>query len=146
MAATINPYLDFDGNAEEAFNFYKSVFGGEFQSLQRMGDSPEGAKVPPNERDRIMHVALPLGKNNVLMGCDVFPSMGHVRSPGNNFHLSVSTESQNEADRIFNGLADGGKVTMPLQKTFWGSYFGMATDKFAVQWMVSFDEKVQGKQ
>jgi PhnB protein len=146
MAATINPYLDFDGNAEEAFNFYKSVFGGEFQSLQRMGERPEGANVPANEKHRIMHVALPLGKNNILMGCDVFPGKGHVRTPGNNFHLSVGTESRKEADRIFNALAAGGQVSMPLQTTFWGSYFGMLKDKFGVQWMVSFDESSLGKQ
>lgn len=145
MAATINPYIDFDGHAEEAFNFYKSVFGGEFQSMMRMGDSPEGPKVPENEKDRIMHVSLPVGKNNVLMGCDIFPSMGHVRSPGNNFHISVSTDSQKEADKVFDGLAAGGKVSMPMQKTFWGSYFGTLKDKFGIQWMVSFDEQPQGK-
>jgi PhnB protein len=145
MAATINPYIDFDGKAEEAFNFYKSVFGGEFISFQRMKDTPEGAKAPDNEKDRMLHVALPVGKNNVLMGCDVFESMGHRRSPGNTFHISVSTESRNEAEEIFKGLAAGGNISMPLQKTFWGSYFGMLKDKFGVQWMVSFDEKPQGK-
>lgn len=137
--ATINPYLNFDGNAEEAFNFYRSVFGGEFITLQKMKDTPEGAKVRDNEKNRVMHVALPIGKDNILMASDTLPSLGHKLTTGNNFHISVTTESEKEAEKIFNGLSAGGKVIMPLGKTFWGSYFGMLADKFGVQWMVSFD-------
>lgn len=139
MTATINPYLNFDGNAEEAFKFYRSVFGGEITTLQKMKDTPGGANVPDNEKNRVMHVALPIGKNNVLMASDIIPSMGHTLARGNNFHISVSTGSEEEAEKVFNGLAAGGKVIMPLEKTFWGSYFGMLADKFGVQWMVSFD-------
>ncbi len=145
MAVTINPYLNFDGNTEQAFNFYKSVFGGEFLTIQRMKDTPEASKVPDNEKDRIMHVALPIGKNAILMASDVLESMVHKVSPGNNFYISVSTESEKEAEKIFNGLSAGGKITMALEKTFWGSYFGMLKDKFGVQWMVSYDYNQQNK-
>jgi PhnB protein len=139
MATVINPYLNFNGQTEQAFNFYKSVFGGEFITLQRMKDTPEGGNLPAHERDRIMHVALPIGKNTILMASDIMESMGHTLSIGNNFSISVSAESEKEAEKIFNGLAAGGKVTMPLEKAFWGSYFGMLTDKFGVPWMVSYD-------
>jgi PhnB protein len=134
---TINPYLNFKGNTEEAFNFYKSVFGGEFSMIQRFKDTPEAAKVPENEKNMLMHVSLPVGKGNVLMGTDALESMGHKITTGDNICLSVSTESKEETDKIFNGLAEGGKVQMPPSKMFWGDYFGMLTDKFGVQWMVS---------
>ena len=139
MATVINPYLSFNGKTEEAFNFYKSVFGGEFLTLQRMKDTPEASKVPSHEQDRVMHVSLPIGKETILMASDIIESMGHTLSMGNNFSISVSTESEKEADKIFNGLSAGGTVTMPMEKAFWGSYFGMLTDKFGVQWMVSYD-------
>ena len=139
--ATINPYLNFMGNTEEAFRFYQSVFGGEFISLTRFKDTPEKDRVPANEQDKIMHVSLPIGKGNILMGTDALDSMGHKLSPGNNFSISVSTDSEGEAERIFNGLSKEGKVEMPLSKTFWGSYFGMFKDKFDIQWMVSYDYK-----
>jgi Uncharacterized protein conserved in bacteria len=141
MAIGINPYLNFNGQAEEAFNFYKSVFGGEFTIIQRMKDTAEGQKVPAHEQNRIMHVALPIGKNTMLMASDTLESMGHTHSVGNNLSISVSAESEQEANKIFNGLSVGGKAIMPLEKTFWGSYFGMLTDKFGVQWMVSYDYK-----
>lgn len=137
----INPYLNFDGKTEEAFNFYRSVFGGEFSMIQRMKDTPEAGNVPANEQDRIMHVSLPIGKENMLMGSDIMPSMGHTLNAGNNVHISLTAENQKEADRIFNGLSAGGKVTMPIDKTFWGSYFGMLKDKFGILWMVSCDTK-----
>lgn len=139
--ASINPYLNFDGKTEEAFNFYKSVFGGEFITLLKMKDTPEGNKLPPDELNRVMHVSLPIGKNNVLMGSDTMPSMGHTLNPGNNFHISIAAESEKEAEKLFNSLAVGGQVVMPLEKTFWNSYFGMLIDKFGVQWMVSYDYK-----
>lgn len=138
---TINPYLNFKGNTEEAFNFYKSVFGGEFLTLMRFKDTPEADRVPDNEKDMVMHVALPIGKGNVLMATDALDSMGHTLTAGNNISLSVSTESEEEADKIFKGLSAGGKVTMPMGKQFWGSYFGMLNDKFGIQWMVSYDYK-----
>jgi PhnB protein len=141
--ATINPYLNFNGNAEEAFNFYKTVFGGEFTTFQRMKDTPGSDKLSAHERDRVMHVALPIGKDTILMASDIIESMGHNLQVGNNFSVSLSAESKSEADEIFKGLSSGGQVTMPLEKAFWGSYFGMVTDKFGIQWMVSFDENQQ---
>ena len=125
---TINPYLLFNGNAEQAFNFYKSVFGGEFAMLQRFKDTPEAEKVASNEKDKIIHVSLPLGKGNVLMGSDTAESMGQKITVGNNFSISVNAESEEEATRLFNGLSVGGTVTMPLGKTFWGAFFGMFID------------------
>ena len=134
---TINPYLNFPGTTEEAFNFYKSVFGGEFAMLQRFSDTPEGDKVPADVKDKIMHVALPIG-GNVLMATDAVESMGFSLTPGNNMYICISPESKEEADRIFNGLAEGGKVSMPLQDMFWGAYYGDLTDKFGVRWMVNY--------
>jgi PhnB protein len=137
--ALLNPYLNFDGRTEEAFNFYKSVFGGEFITMQKMKDTPEGNKLPLSEQNRVMHVALPIGRGNILMGSDTMPSMGHKLSEGNNVHLSISADSEQEAEKIFKGLSAGGTITMPLAKTFWNAYFGMLTDKFGVQWMINFD-------
>ena len=138
---TINPYLNFPGNTEEAFKFYKSVFGGEFVGLTRFKDTQEGTKLNKSEKEKLMHVSLPIGKGNVLMATDALESMGHKLNPGNNFSLSVETESKDEANKIFNGLSKDGKVTMPQADTFWGSYFGMVNDKFGIQWMVSFTPK-----
>ncbi len=135
----VNPYLNFLGNTEEAFNFYKSVFGGDFAMVQRFKDTPEAGEVGPNDGNKIMHIALPLGKGNVLMGTDELESRGDKLTKGNNFHLSISADSEEETRKIFDGLSAGGKVTVPLDKTFWGAYFGMLTDKFGIQWMVSHD-------
>lgn len=137
--ATINPYLNFNGNTEEAFNFYKSVFGGEFMALMRWKDAPEPDKIPPSDREKIMHVSLPIGQGNVLMATDACESMGQTLTVGNNFYVCIAAESKEEAERLFNGLSEGGKTQMPLQDTFWGAYFGMLTDKFGIQWMVSYD-------
>ena len=138
---SLNPYLNFNGNTEEAFNFYKSIFGGEFAALQRFKDTPEADKMPPGDRDKLMHVALPVGKGNIIMGTDALESMGQKLVAGNNFSISIDTESKEEADRLFNGLSAGGKVELEMQKTFWGSYFGMFADRFGIQWMVSFNER-----
>ncbi|QMU29018.1 VOC family protein [Adhaeribacter radiodurans] len=138
--AAINPYLNFNGNTEEAFNFYKSVFGGEFLGLQRYKDTPESGKIPAEAQDKIMHIALPI-KGCLLMATDALESMGHTLTMGNNVHLSLDTDSEEEANQLFNGLSEGGQIKMPLQQTFWGSYFGMVTDRFGVQWMISYDEK-----
>jgi PhnB protein len=139
--ATINPYLNFKGITEQAFNFYKSVFGGEFMTLQRFKDTPEAGKIPANEREKIMHVSLPIGKGNVLMGTDALESMGQKLTIGNNFYISINAESKEEAEKLFSGLSAGGKIEMPLQDAFWGAYFGMFTDKFGIQWMVNYDYK-----
>ena len=135
--ARINPYLNFKGNTEEAFLFYKSVFGGEFLALQRFKDTPEAARVPAHEQDKIMHVALAVG-DNILMATDALESMGHNITPGSNFSVSVNADSEEEASRLFNGLAQGGAVATPLQLMFWGDHFGMLTDRFGIQWMVSY--------
>ena len=141
--ATLNPYLNFNGNTEEAFNFYKSVFGGEFITLQRFRDTPEADKIPANEQDKIMHVALPIGQGNILMATDALESMGQKLVAGNNITLSINADSEAEADKLFNALAVGGQVSMPLEKAFWGAYFGMLTDQFGIQWMVNYDYKQQ---
>jgi PhnB protein len=134
----LNPYLNFPGNTEEAFNFYKSVFGGEFAMVMRFKDTPEAEKMSPQDRNKLMHIALPIGKNNVLMGTDTIESMGQKLGMGNNLHISIHTESKAEADRIFGALFKGGKIEVPIGDMFWGDYFGMGTDKFGVHWMVSF--------
>lgn len=139
--ATINPYLTFNGNCEEAFNFYKSVFGGEFAFLGRFKDMPpmEGMNVPDTEAEKIMHVSLPISKETTLMGSDSSEAFGKATVPGNNFSISINSETEDEATKLFNSISEGGAVTMPLDKTFWGAYFGMCTDKFGISWMVNFD-------
>lgn len=142
--ATMNIYLHFEGNAEEAFNFYKSVFGGEFDAFLRyreMCDDSAFGPVPEDEKEKIMHAALPIGKENVLMGNDTLKSMCNGINTGNNFSISISTQSREETERIFNGLSEGGKIMMPLAKTFWSEYFGVCGDKFGISWMVNFDSK-----
>ncbi len=139
--ATVNSYLNFNGNTEEAFNFYKSVFGGEFITLQRFKDTPEADKMPADEQEMIMHVALPIG-GNIIMGTDVPKSMPQVIF-GTNSSLSIDVDSEEEANKLFNGLSDGGRVMMPLEKMFWGAMFGMVTDRFGVQWMVNYDYSQQ---
>ncbi len=136
---TINPYLNFQGNTEEAFNFYRSVFGTEFKGFQRFKDVPGTENLPEADRNKIMHVALPIGKNNILMGTDAIESMGQKLINGTNFSLSLDVESEEEAKKYFNGLSAGGKIEMPLEKAFWGAYFGICKDKFGVQWMVNYD-------
>ena len=140
--ATVNTYLTFNGNCEEAFNFYKSVFGGDFAYIGRFGEMPEGDgySVPEADKNKIMHVGLPIG-NTILMGSDTGGDWATKLIEGNNFSVSVNTESKEEADRIFNGLAAEGQITMPMENTFWGAYFGMLTDKFGIQWMVNFDHE-----
>ena len=137
----VNPYLNFNGTTEEAFNFYKSVFGGEFTTIFRFKDMSEGDKMPPEAQNKIMHIALPIGKNITLMATDALESLGQKLTVGNNYYISLETETKNEADRIFNALSAGGKVEMPMQDQFWGAYFGSFADKFGVQWMVSYTDQ-----
>lgn len=139
----INPYLNFNGNTEAAFNFYKSVFGGEFMALMRFKDNAECAQLAESDKDRIMHIALPIGNGNVLMGTDALESMGPKLTFGNNFYICLSPESKEEAERLFNGLSAGGKIEMPLQDMFWGAYYGSFADKFGVQWMVNYEKNRQ---
>jgi len=138
--AQINPYIHFNGNAEEAFTFYKSTFGGEFAMVKRFKDMAiAGLPITENEADRIMHISLPIGKHSVLMGSDTPEFMGKQNEHENRSKISISAESKEEADHLFNGLSAGGKVEMPMADSPWGSYFGMFRDKYGIEWMVSFD-------
>lgn len=137
---TFNPYLNFDGNAEEAFRFYQSVFGGEL-FVQRMGDAPGGENLPENEKNRAMHVGLPVGKDQFLMASDCLPSQGQVLNQGNNNYISISTDSREESDKLFNGLSAGGAIEMPMADMFWGDYFGSFVDKFGICWMINYSNQ-----
>jgi PhnB protein len=142
---TINPYIHFNGNAEEAFTFYQSVLGGEFAAVLRFKDMNfEGAPKNEKEADKIMHIALPVGKHNVLMGSDTPEQMGKHNLMETRSKISFSAESKEEADQVFNGLSAGGQVEMAIQESPWGSYFGMFRDKFGIEWMIDFDPKYSG--
>lgn len=136
---SIHPYLNFPGTTEEAFLFYKSIFGGEFSALMRFRDFNGEGQMPAEHLDKIMHIALPVANNTKIMGTDALESMGQQLTTGNNTYIYLDTESTAEADRIFAGLAAGGVVEMPLEKTFWGAYYGALKDKFGIQWMINFD-------
>jgi len=137
--AQINPHINFNGNAEEAFIFYKSVFGGDFAKIIRFKDlSIPGFEVSDSEANKIMHIALPIGKNNVLMANDVPSSLGRVNENENRSKISISAESKEEAEKLFNGLSAGGQIEMPIGDSPWGSYFGMFRDKYGIEWMVEF--------
>ncbi len=133
----LNPYLNFDGKAEEAFNFYKSVFGGEFMGINRIGDAPGCENLSEEERNRIMHIALPINEHITLMASDTIPSMSHVLKEGNNVHISIHPETKEEADRLIKGLSEGGQVEMEMQDTFWGAYYGNFKDRFGINWMIN---------
>lgn len=141
MANKLNPYLNFDGTCEEAFNLYKKVFGGEFtgQGIMRFGDVPsEGEhQIPEEHKNRVMHVSLPIG-SEILMGSDTMPGFGSGNLVGQNNYICVSTDNRKEADRLFKELSDGGNIEMPMGDMFWGDYFGSFNDKFGTPWMISF--------
>lgn len=148
----INVYLNFKGNTEEAFNFYKSVFGGEFCDVLRWKDMPasEGGcnsdemgemKLSEADHEKIMHIALPIGKTSILMGSDAIEAMLPKTVDGNNFSVSVSTDSKEQTDELFARLSEGGKPMMPPSEPFWGGYFGMLQDKFGIQWLLNYDAK-----
>jgi PhnB protein len=139
---TINPYLTFKDNCEEVFTFYRSVFGGKFSYVGRFKEMPpmDGMPVSEAEAEKIMHISLPISKETILMGSDSSEAFGHATVTGNNFSISISAKSRKEADRLYTALSEGGKAIMPMSKTFWGSYFGMLTDKFGIQWQVGFGQ------
>ena len=141
----INPHINFNGNAEEAFTFYKSVFGGEFAKIMRLKDlaSPE-FPIAENDANKILHIALPIGKN-VLMGNDIPEIMGKVNEKENRSKISISAESKEEADKLFNGLSVDGEIEMPIANSPWGSYFGMFRDKYGIEWMIDYDPKYKGQ-
>lgn len=137
--ASIHPYIHFNGNAEEAFNFYKSVFGGNFTSLVRFKDMNfEGAPNNEKEADNIMHIALPIGPNHMLMGSDTPEQLGRHNEKETRSKIFVSTDSKEEAERVFNGLSKGGEIEMPMDTSPWGTYFGMFRDRFGIEWMVEY--------
>lgn len=137
--AVINPHINFNGNAEEAFTFYKSVFGGEFGKIVRLKDmaSPE-FPVAESDANKILHIELPIGPN-VLMGNDIPEAMGRVSENENRSKISISVDSKEEADKLFNGLSAGGSVEMPIGDSPWGTYFAMFRDKYGIEWMVEFN-------
>jgi PhnB protein len=141
----INPWINFNCNAEEAFNFYKSVFGGEFTKIVRFKDLASAEfTVPDNEANKLMHIALPIGKNNALIANDVPEFMGRVNESENRSKISVSAESREEADKIFNGLSAGGDIEGPIGDGPWGTYAGMFRDKYGIEWIVEFDPNYNG--
>jgi PhnB protein len=144
--ALINPHINFNGNAEEAFTFYKSVFGGEFAKVIRFKDLA-GPEFPVAEKEEniIMHIALPIGKSNMLMANDVPEFMGRTNENENRSKIVIIAESKEEADKLFNGLSAGGQIEGPIGDSPWGSYFGMFRDKYGIEWMVEFDPNYKGQ-
>jgi PhnB protein len=144
METKLNPYLNFDGNCEAAFNYYKKVFGGEFagQGIMRFGQMPECDEMPPlaeEHKNRVMHVSLPIG-NELLMGSDIMPGFGSGPFQfGDSIYVSIHPESKEEADRLFKELSEGGSIEMPLEEMFWGDYFGSCRDQFGIQWMINYN-------
>lgn len=137
----LHPYLNFKGNAEEAFNFYKSVFGGEFPMVMRFKDMPGDGRQPEEYQDKIVHIALPIGQHTMLMASDVVGPMADGFASGNQVNIMISPESAEEAHRIFEALSAGGQIIMPLELQFWGDLYGHFTDKFGVTWMVNYNDK-----
>jgi PhnB protein len=133
-----NFYLHFMGNTEEAMNFYKSVFGGEFASFMRYSDVAGGDKMAVHDQKKIMHMSLPIAGDQMIMATDTLESMERKVVFGDNYHICLEAESEAEVDRIFSSLSAGGVIEAPLNKTFWGAYFGMFADKFGVQWMINY--------
>ncbi|WP_447637374.1 VOC family protein [Flavobacterium microcysteis] len=135
--ATINTYLNFNGNTEDAFNFYKAAFGGEFAVIMRFGDTPGCEEMPATDKNKIMHIALPIG-GNMLMGTDVPETMEQVKN-GTSISISVNTDSEQQTRDLFAKLSEGGNIQMPLDNMFWGALYGMFTDKFGIQWMLNYE-------
>lgn len=141
--ATVNPYLTFAGNCEEAFEYYKKIFGGEFKYLGRFSEMPPGEaeKMSEEDQDGIMHISLPLDEGTMLMGSDTGGEWASKQIQGNNISLSISANSKEKADHYYNMLSKGGEKTMPMNEAFWGDYFGMCTDKFGINWMISYSSE-----
>lgn len=137
----VNPYINFDGNAEEAMNFYRSVFGGNFSSdIMRWGDMPcgdEEFELPEEHKNKVMHVSLPISDNSVIMASDIVEGLGPKYEKGNNITIAISPDSRKEADRLFSGLSAGGNIQMPMEDAFWGDYFGSFEDRFGINWLIN---------
>lgn len=138
---SINPYLNFPGNTEEAFNFYKSVFSGEFSMLMRMKDAPQQEQIPRELENKIMHISLPINTGQILMGTDVLEGFGPKFSAGTNFSICIASSSEHEGKELFDKLSIDGKIQVPFGKQFWGDMFGQFVDKFGVQWMIGYHEE-----
>lgn len=139
MTIIMNPYLNFNGQAEQAFQFYQSIFGGEFSYFSRMGDVPDlPFPLCDTDKQRVMHVSLPIDQGITLMGSDIIESAGQTLTVGNHVHVSLNVDSADEAKRLFNALSANGTINMPLDNTFWGALFGSLTDQFGIQWMVNY--------
>jgi PhnB protein len=136
----LNPYLNFAGNAKEAFQFYQSVFGGEL-FMQKFKDTPGTENLSAEEEEMMMHISLPIGEGQFLMASDCLTARGHHLIIGNNSYISISPDSRDEATRLFSGLSEGGSVEMPLEDMFWGDYFGSFKDKFGISWMINFNNQ-----
>jgi len=144
----LNPYLNFDGTAEEAMTFYRSVFGGDFMGgIMRWKDIPgagsDEMQLPEGAGEKVMHMVLPITGGSVIMASDVVEGFGNKFTPGNNVYIAISPESREEADRLFAGLSEGGKVEMPMSDAFWGGYFGSFTDKFGTSWLINYDKTAE---
>lgn len=137
--AIINPYLNFNGNTEEVFNFYKSVFGGEFTRIMRYKDMHSEGELPAGEGEKIMHVALPIGEGSALMGSDTLEMMGGPATAGSNFSIALNPDSEEQTHQLFNALAEGGQVGMALAQVPWGALFGEVTDKYGIRWLVNYE-------
>ena len=133
------PYLNFDGKAEKAFMFYKSVFGGEFLANMKMSEMLDADKLPTDEQNRTMHIALPIGEGTILMASDTVPSAGHKMVFGNQTHIMLSPDTKQEANKLFDGLSKDGIIDMKMEEASWGDYFGGFTDKFGIKWMINVD-------
>ena len=143
----VHAYLNFAGKAEEAFRFYENVLGGKLTEIHRFGSMPqEGFELTPEQKQFVMHVGLELPDGQMLMASDMLPGMGPSRVEGNNFSISLHPDSREEADRIFNALAEGGTITMPMADQFWGDYFGSLTDRFGINWMVNYSDPAKRHQ
>jgi len=141
----INPWINFNGNAEEAFNFYKSVFGGEFRKVVRFSELANADfQVPENEVDKIMHISLPIGRNNTLIGNDVPEMFGPTNENENRSKIAVSAESRDEADKVFSALSAGGTIEGPIGDSPWGTYGGMFRDRYGIEWIIEFDPSDNG--
>ena len=138
---TIHPYLNFPGTTEEAFTFYQSVFGGKFLMLQRFGETPQCDQITEAERNKIMHISLPLTEGCILMGTDAIESYGHKLVIGTNSYICISPDSREHAEKLFKGLSEGGAIEMELQDMFWGAYYGSFTDKFGIKWMINYQNQ-----
>ena len=144
----IHPYLNFEGKTEEAFRFYEKALGGKLTEIHRFGSMPQqgGFELTPAQKSLVMHVGLELPDGEMIMASDTLPGMGPARIEGNNYSISVHPGSKQEADRVFNALAQGGTITMPIAEQFWGDYFGSLTDRFGINWMVNYSDPARRQQ